>query len=240
MDNLEKKLNEIKLPDIEPINHKEKLGNFLFSQHNSQGGLLKNFFKKFSAPLPAAATLVAILLLIAGNIIFPEYNIAQAKEIALENPQVQELIKKGAEIKDSERIDEKAFFLMGPKKSETGAGENFLIEVNIKEKKVARIQILTERIVDISENEKEEVQKIISLSEASSEEPIAIEEINHQAGQLKIIRNNGGIEVVPNEKTEGNFQVKYKIGEQEKSGAINIEGKNIEGLKGPGGKEEKE
>ena len=103
-EDLIKKLEEIKLPEIEIKSHRERLKLALLESYlrETKKGELFGFLRK---AIPATAFLVISCFLIFNNLIFPKYNLARAKEIALQNDEIKSWIDKGATIKDVKVMD---------------------------------------------------------------------------------------------------------------------------------------
>lgn len=191
-EDLIKKLEEIKLPEIEIKSHKEGLKLALLKNYlwETRKGELFGFLRK---AVPAAAFLVISCFLIFNNLIFPKYNLAKAKEIALQNDEIKSWIDKGATVKDVKVIDGKAYVLIQPAESEKkiieteesqdisefkgevmtpsvapiSGEEEFkgaLAEINIKEKKISSIEKLSPTVTNIIKNKKEKALEIASKS----------------------------------------------------------------------------
>jgi hypothetical protein len=192
-EDLIKKLEEIKLPEIEIKNHRERLKLALLKNYlrETKRGEFFGFLRK---AVPAAAFLVIFCFLIFNNLIFPKYNLARAKEIALQSDEIKSWIDKGATIKDAKVIDGKAYILIQPAESEekiieTKENQNIsefkseaiapsatpiakeeefkgaMAEINIKEKKISNIENLAPTVADLIENKKEKVLEIASKSQ---------------------------------------------------------------------------
>jgi ribosomal protein S16 len=192
-EDLIKKLEGIKLPEIEIKSHRERLKLALLKNYlrETRKGELFGFLRK---AVPAAAFLVISCFLIFNNLIFPKYNLAKAKEIALQSEEIKSWIDKGATIKDAKVIDGKAYVLIQPAESEkkiieTEENQNIsefksgaiapsaapivkeeefkgaVAEINIKEKKVSNIEKLSPTIANLIENKKGRALEIANKSQ---------------------------------------------------------------------------
>lgn len=188
-----KKLEEIKLPEIEIKSHRERLKLALLENYIRETRK-EEFFGFLRKAVPAAAFLVISCFLIFNNLIFPKYNLAKAKEIALQSDEIKSWIDKGATIKDTKVIDGKAYVLIQPAESEqkttnteesqniselksgaiapstapTAKEEEFkgaMAEINIKEKKISNIEKLAPAVADLIKNKKERALEIASKSQ---------------------------------------------------------------------------
>ena len=192
-EDLIKKLEEIKLPKIEIKSHRKRLKLALLKNYlqETRKGELFGFLRK---AVPAAAFLVISCFLIFNNLIFPKYNLARAKEIALQSDEIKSWIDKGATIKDAKVIDGKAYVLIQPAESEekiieTKEGQNIsefksgaiapsvapivkeeefkgaVAEINIKEKKISNIEKLSPTVANLIENKKGRALEIANKSQ---------------------------------------------------------------------------
>jgi hypothetical protein len=192
-EDLIKKLEGIRLPEIEIKSHRERLKLALLKNYlrETRKGELFGFLRK---AVPTAAFLVISCFLIFNNLIFPKYNLARAKEIALQSDEIKSWIDKGATIKDAKVIDGKAYVLIQPAESEkkiieTEENQNIsefksgaiapsaapivkeeefkgaVAEINIKEKKVSNIEKLSPTIANLIENKKGRALEIANKSQ---------------------------------------------------------------------------
>jgi|GEM_PF-1643241 len=117
-EDLIKKLENIKTPEIEIQSHKERLKVALLTQHQKlrfgTGQDSGYFWNKIMLRrlVPAGITL-ALILVVGFTVIQPKLQIAKAMEIAKKDPQIQQLMKDyGVEIKEVKLQDGKAFVLL--------------------------------------------------------------------------------------------------------------------------------
>jgi len=227
-----KKLEKIELPEIEIPSHKEKLKLILESQYlkEKKGWEIFPIWKRVLIPAGTVAVIIIIALLIS-NLIFPQYTLAQVEEIALKNPQIKELIEKGAEIKDIKIIKDKGYVLVGPKEAvfqTKQLEEGALVEINLKAKKVSRIDKITPQVSPLTEQEKENVKKtiekpgILKLGEPEITEIKAVPSFPQ-----KLIEKDKKIELLPEKRAS----VIYKIGEKQWEGQVNLQKEIMESTK---------
>jgi len=226
MDDLIKKLENIEVPEIETPEHKKALKTSLLnSKYFKPRGVLNSFRKPILIGVPT--TVMALLL--AVFIIQPKIIEAKALRIARENPEVQTLIQQGIHpsqikiknnkayilftssiseepivLRESEQMKETAPFLEIERKVpivETNEIMGVVVEVNLKEKKVARLRnIRGEDILSLTQAEKEQAKKIIEKEELIREilpKAIKIEKIEPAVpAGLRLIEKGKEIEVV--------------------------------------------
>jgi len=222
-----KKLEKIELPEIEIPSHKEKLKSILESQYlkEKKGWGIFPIREKILIPAGTIAVIILIVSLIS-NLIFPQYTLAQVEEIALKNPQIKELIEKGAEIKDIKIIKDKGYVLVGPKEAvfqTKQLEEGALVEINLRAKKVSRIDKITPQVSPLTEEDKENVKKTIEkLGEPEITEIKAVPSFPQ-----KLIEKDKKIEVLPEKRAS----VIYKIGEKQWEGRVNLQKEIMESTK---------
>ena len=222
MEDLTKKLEEISLPEIEIPSHKRELRETLLSKYPKEKRIWA-VFDILQKTIPLGMAIILIFFAI-NNLIYPNYNLSKAKEIALKNPQVKELIEKGGEIKDIEIIKNQAYLLVQPIREEEkmaipelekmGAAEvreaekeeisGALIQINLKGKEINKIKKLSPQAIPLTEKE-EELAKEIAEKNPQIQEIIKkeakIKEINPLPSyQMKLLKEDDSIKVVPEEK----------------------------------------
>jgi hypothetical protein len=89
-DDLIKKLENLETPEIELPGHKHALKMALLNSGRFKERTIRDW-AKILAPITAAVLLIAVVGFF--NVIQPRLQMAQAKEIAMSNPQVQELME---------------------------------------------------------------------------------------------------------------------------------------------------
>jgi len=108
-EDLIKKLENIKTPDIEIQSHKQRLKMALLSSGYFKEKPIMFWTKRL---VPAGITL-ALILVVGFTVIQPKLQIARAMEIAKNDPQIQQLMKDyGVEIKEVKLQDGKAYVLL--------------------------------------------------------------------------------------------------------------------------------
>ncbi|MCD6390851.1 MAG: hypothetical protein J7L92_02455 [Dehalococcoidia bacterium] len=164
-EDLIKKLENLKTPDIELIHHKQVLRMALLNSVRFKKRTIMDW-ARILAPVATAVLLIAV----AGffNVIQPKLQIAQAKEIAMNTPQVQEFMEEyGLEIKEVKLQNGEAFVLLSyqaaSRKRDAGGdiltapGEEsfsasnvtvsgYILKINIAEEKVTGIGEINEDI----------------------------------------------------------------------------------------------
>ena len=164
-EDLIKKLENLKTPDIELTHHKQVLRMALLNSVRFKKRTIMDW-ARILAPVATAVLLIAV----AGffNVIQPKLQIAQAKEIAMNTPQVQEFMEEyGLEIKEVKLQNGEAFVLLSyqaaSRKQDAGGdiltapGEEsfsasnvtvsgYILKINIAEEKVTGIGEINEDI----------------------------------------------------------------------------------------------
>jgi len=108
-EDLIKKLENIKTPEIEIQSHKQRLKMALLSS----GYFKENSIMFWTKRLIPAGIALALILAIGFGVIQPKLQIAKAMEIAKKDPQIQQLMKDyGLEIKQVKLQDGKAYVLL--------------------------------------------------------------------------------------------------------------------------------
>jgi len=250
MEDLTKKLEEISLPEIEIPSHKRELRETLLSKYPKEKRIWA-VFDILQKTIPLGMAIILIFFAI-NNLIYPNYNLSKAKEIALKNPQVKELIEKGGEIKDIEIIKNQAYLLVQPIREEEkmaipelekmGAAEvreaekeeisGALIQINLKGKEINKIKKLSPQAIPLTEKE-EELAKEIAEKNPQVQEVIKkeakVKEINPPPSyQMKLLKEDDSIKVVPEEKK---VQIIYEFDNNLLKGEVDlIEGrvKNVQ------------
>jgi len=140
-EDLIRKLENIKPPEIELLSHRQELRSALLNS---------GYFRKRSirdwAKIVAPATAAVLLLVFVGffSVIQPQLQIARAKEIVKDDPQVQELLEEyGLKIGEVKLQDSEAFVLLSPELVYAASGESrdksaagYVLKVDLLEEKV--------------------------------------------------------------------------------------------------------
>lgn len=110
-EDLMKRLENLETPEIELLGHRQALRAVLLSSGRFRGRTIMDW-AKILAPVTAAVLLIAV----AGffNVIQPRLQMAQAREIAMSDPQVQQLMMENAlEITEVRLQEGEAYVLLG-------------------------------------------------------------------------------------------------------------------------------
>ncbi|MCK4843354.1 MAG: hypothetical protein KAS83_00075 [Dehalococcoidia bacterium] len=150
-EDLIQKLENLETPEIELLGHKQALKMALLSSGRFKERTIMDW-AKILAPVTAAVLLIAVVGFF--NVIQPRLQMAQAKELAMNDPQVQELMGEyGLEITEVKLQNGEAFVLLTPEQSRpdedilTAPGEGsfstcnitvsgYILKVNLAEEKV--------------------------------------------------------------------------------------------------------
>jgi hypothetical protein len=243
MEDLIEKLEKVKTPKIEILSHKEKLRQILLSHYQKER---KNwlFFSIFQKLVFTGLGLILIFF-IFNNLIYPNYSLAKAREIALKDPQIKAMIEKGGMIKDLQIIENQAFVLIQSAKEEIFTAPQVaemralgieekeekkekpvaLAEINLKEKKVAKIEKITPPVIQFTEKEKERIQEI---SQREIPKEAKIKEIIPST-ELKLIKKGNEIQVLPEVKEEAT--IIYQIDKGRWQGKINLKEEKLKEIK---------
>jgi len=246
-----KSVEKISFPQLEIASHRIKLRKILLSRYAEERKrwLFFNIFQKFSL----AGLGVILIFFVFNNLIYPNYTLAKAKEIALKDPQIKELIEKGGKIKDIEIIKNQAYFLIQPpreeiakmlpikedkileseEKEEIKREESYttLAEINIKEKKVTKLQNIVSKFTPLTEEEKEEIQEISWKSPKIQKEipkEAEIKEIIIPPAEVKLAKKGKEIQILSEKKNEA--IIIYQLGKNHWKGKVNLKKKMVEDL----------
>jgi len=251
-EDLIKKLEEISLPKIEIKSHKKGLSLVLMKKYSPERkrAELFNIFKKL---IPAGAIAVILFFFIFNNLNSPKYNLAKAKEIALQNNEIKDWLQQGSTIKDIKIADGKAYVLIEPPeekkeqeelapvslKSEGVSQENIaeekfggaFVEVNIKEKEVKNIKKLAPIVTSLMEIKKEKVLEIVNKSwEVQEKVPKEAEvlNINVPTPKFRLSKDGGSVSAIPETETEEKASIIYKSDGHRWEGKINLTKEEVE------------
>ena len=112
-EDLIKKLENIKTPEIEIQSHKQRLKMALLSSGYFKEEKIMNPIMFWTKRLVPAGVALALILAIGFSVIQPKLQIAKAMEIAKKDPQIQQLMKDyGVEIKQVKLQGGKAYVLL--------------------------------------------------------------------------------------------------------------------------------
>jgi len=238
-----KKLEEVKAPEIELAGHKRKLRAYLLSQYSK-----REVFSFFRKALPMGFAFIILLALVFETSIFQRPDIVTAKDIAMKDPRFKALIEEGGVIKETQLADSKAYILVSMAKpsekpeeaileirqdkamagKEESVGE-FLIEIDFKKKEVSQIKELPLPDLFLSERDKEKITLISEESEAIKKAipgEAAIEEIKPSSSQTKLVKKGNKMEAEPNIKAT----VIYKADGKKWQAMINFDENRVESI----------
>lgn len=259
-EDLIKKLEETSLPEIEIPSHKGKLKRVLLNKYSQEkrGWETFNILKRL---VPVGAITIILIVLIFNNLIFPQYSLAKAREIALKNPQIQELIEKGAIVKDVKVVKDTGYVLIQPSatakmeaeeikgdgeiKRDLKIGEEFLgalAEIDLKKKRVSRIERITPQLFPLTEEEKEKTKEIAEnnpeIQKTIPKEAEITKVIPFPYSQLRLIKEKGSVKVVPEQGEEERVRIIYEFGKNQWEGEIDLIEERVRAVKFLGETEE--
>lgn len=248
-----KKLEETSLPKIEIKSHKERLNSVLMKKYSPERKKAEvfNIFRKLA---PAGTIAVILFVFIFNNLNSPKYNLAKAKEIALQNNEIKDWLQQGATIKEIELVDGRAYVLIEPpeaKKQEKepmpaslkseGAfqesekiKENFrgaLAEVNIKERKILNIEKLAPAAIDLIQSKKDKALDIANKSQEVQEKipkEAEVLNINVHAPKFRILKEGDSVSAIPEIETEEKASIIYQFDENRCEGKIDLNKERME------------
>ena len=212
-----KKLEGLKVPEVELFSHKQKLRAFLLESYAQ-----KEIFNPFKRAVPLGFALIVLLALVLKLPALQKQDVALAKEIALRDSNFKSLIEQGGIVKETQLSDSKAYMLVHL--GETAL--TFLVEVDFKEKKVSQIKELPQPSLSFNREEEEAVREISKQSQRVRKEiPLEaeIKEIRPVLIQLKLVKKGNKIEVL----SEKEAAVIYKKNGQSWEGRIDLESASV-------------
>ena len=104
---LEKKLERVKVPEVELLGHKQKLRAFLLENYAR-----KEVFSPFKRAVPLGFAFIILLTLILRAPVFQRLDVALAKEIALRDSNFKSLIEQGGIIEETQVLGSKGYMLV--------------------------------------------------------------------------------------------------------------------------------
>jgi len=241
-----KKLEGVSLPEIEIPSHKKRLKTTLLKRYFREKRSWE-IFDIFRKVVPLGAVAVILLILIFNNLIFQKYSLVKAKEIVLRDPEIKEWVEKGAIIKDVEIIKNRAYVLIQPPEKiiETPAiaeikeikKEEFsgaLVEINLGEKKMAKIERLTPPVIPLTEKEKEKVKEIAENNpEIQKVIPREAEILNIISfpSQLKLAKRGDSVQILPDPEAKKKASIIYQFSKKQWEGKIDLNKEEVEEVK---------
>lgn len=237
-------LEDASLPQIEIVSHRNRLRADLLNNYSKarRSGLMFAVCRKAALPV---IVLVILFGLGFNNLILPRYNLAQAVAIAQKDPQVQEWLKQGAYIKEKRIIDNKVYILLQPAKVNRGEeatlsgketdrqeeSDQFLgalVEVEITEKRVSRIENAAPMVKSFMDSEEERIKEIMkNTPEAEKIIPNEAEilEIKISLPELEI-KQNHSVKIMPEAVEEAH--VIYYYDDEQKTAEMNVSESKME------------
>ena len=192
---LEKKLENIELPEIEIQSHQRRLRLALLNSGYFKGKTTMFWTKRL---VPAGVAL-ALILVVGFGVIQPKLQIARAMEIAKNDPQIQQLMEDyGVEIKEVKLQDGKAYVLLalpeeklpplpalkgGEETAMRGPGQFYITyqdlktgeviessgsiaEIDLKGKKVEKLEMVEETMIALVPLTEEEKARAIEIAKS--------------------------------------------------------------------------
>jgi len=226
-EDLIKKLENIRLPEIEIKSHKKGLKTALLSSsYFKKQSPFEIFRKSLVFSLPA----LALLVILAFNLIQPKLTEAKALGIAKNNPEIKKLIEEKNMVLSEVKIkDGKAYVLLNhqeevnektektpaikiQKMEENKSGdediEGAIVEINLNQKEVAKINLIRgEDIVPLKDKDKESARKIVDDEEIIKEiipENAEIEKIESSLPRkIHMVEENQEFKAIHNPDEDG-------------------------------------
>lgn len=252
-DDLIKKLNNVELPEIEIKSHKRKLRTALFNSDYFQKSRPFEFFKK---SLVFVAPSLILLIVLGINIIQPRLIEARALSIARTNPEIKRLMEEKDMVLSQVKVkDKKAYILLNPpeevelmeekdavikiqkaKEDEIEDVEGAIIEVNLEQKEIIKINpIKWNSINPLPKEEKESAREIAEAEEILEgiiPEGAKIEKIqSFLPKKIRLIEKDDGVKIVPQPDTKKTAQVHYILNGKRWVIKVNLSEKRVEEIK---------
>lgn len=248
-----KKLGNIRVPEIEIKGHKKNLKMALLSSDSFQK---RDFFQLLRKPLTVAVPVLVLLLLLGFNVIEPRLAEANALRLAMNNPEIKNLIEKNNMVLSDVKVSGgKAYILLKPQeKTESGqekdpsikiekAKENeiediegAIIEVSFEQKEVTKVDpIEWEEVAPLDDKEKESVRDIVKENEILKDiipKEAKIEKIKSSLPQkIGLIEKDNEAKVIPRPNTEKKAKVHYSLEGKEWVVKVDLAKKKVEEIK---------
>ena len=191
---LEKKLENIKTPEIEIQSHKQRLKMALLRSGYFNEEKIMNPIMFWAKRLIPAGIALALILAVGFGVIQPKLQIAKAMEIAKKDPQIQQLMKDyGVEIKQVKLQNGKAYVLLSlpeeklpseltkgemkgpgqffiayqdPKTGEIIESSGTVAEIDLKAKRVKKLEMVEKMKINITPLTAEEKTRAIEIAKS--------------------------------------------------------------------------
>lgn len=257
-EDLIRKLEGLSTPDIEISAHKQRLKALLLAKYYPEKKRVA-LFSLFKKLLPVGALAIIGLAFLVHNFVFPRYTPVQAREIALQNPEIQDWIAKGATMQDIEIIDGKAYILIQPEEKEpainagevpapavtkdqtlnraaegkTMAEEIFkgaLAEIDIKEKRISKVEELAPSIERLTDSKRIKTEEI---ARRNPEIPREAEILDVQVSmpKFRLVKKDGSVQVSAESEEDEKASIIYEFDKKQWEGKINLEKGEVEEIK---------
>jgi len=245
-----KKLENIELPDIEIQGHKRRLKIALISSDYFQKS---SFFEIFKKSLAFTVPALALLVIFGITIIQPKLIEARALRLAEGNPEIKKLMEEKDMVLGEVKVTNgRAYVLLNPpqeielmeekiplikiqkaEENEIGDIEGAIIEVNLDQKEVAKINpIKWEDITPLVNKEKESAKEIVETEEILEEiipKEAKIEKIqSFLPKKILLVEKDDEVEVIPGPKAKKRAQVHYILNEKKWIIQVNLTEKRVE------------
>jgi len=228
MDEIIKKLQNIKLPEIETPRHKAYLKAKLLELDKESQKL--RWFSITSKPVFIAFSGVVVLAIIFNFLIYPQLIEAEALKIAKTHPEIRQLIEKyHLKPQDIQIQHKKAYILFtSTSKKQTPLIQSqialekgiesipgVLAIIDMQQKFVHSVKpIESKEIIPITSEEKKRIQDLIKKEDIVREilpSTITIEKVEPALpSKLELKRTKTGIKIVPPKKYEKKAQIYYR------------------------------
>jgi len=195
-EDLIKKLENIKTPEIEIQSHKEKLKVTLLNSEYFKEERIMNPITFWTKRLASTAITLVLILTLGFGVIQPKLQITKAMEIAKKDPQIQQLMKDyGLKIKEVKVQSGKAYVLLAlpeeklpseltkdkmqipgygqffiaykdPKTGEIIEASGSVVEIDLKKRKVEKLELIENEKINLTPLTEEEKVKAIKIAKS--------------------------------------------------------------------------
>jgi hypothetical protein len=247
---LVKKLEDIKLPEIETRSHEARLRMALLNSDYFKRPGFWETLKKYSV---FAAPALALFVILVFTVVRPKLTEAKVLGIAKNNPDIQKIIEdKNMVLGEIKIKDDKAYVLLsrssdtenvtkknsGIKIQKTSSSTReyaagAVIEVDLKQKKVNRINSINrEEINSLNNKEKKSAEDIANSNEIIGDiipSGAKIEKIQSSLSQKIHLEEKGdGVKAVSEDKNNKKADVQYDLNGRKWVVKVNLEEKRVE------------
>ena len=251
-EDLIKKLESIKIPEIEIQSHQRRLklallssGYFTPFRNKFLTGFKEKTIMFWTKRLVPAGVALALVLVVGFTVIQPKLQIARAMEIAKNDPQIQQLMKDyGVEIKEVKLQDGKAYVLLtlpeeklpplpalkggeetvgmrgpgqfyityqDPKTGEVIESSGSIAEIDLKGKKVEKLEMVEETMIALVPLTEEEKARAIEIAKSDAKikemlpldaEVVAVKPLPPLKLKIQTTSEENGVRVVAYDERE--------------------------------------